>query len=491
MLQRSISDETDPARGTWEFPGGKLDNGEDPFDGARREWEEETGIKLPPGDRAGEWRSGPYTGHVYVVPSEEDVPLNLGPDQRLVGNPDDPDGDDCEVLAWWTPSDAAANPSLRPEAKQGTDWGLIKRAVPGAVFKSIRRPVRASIRRRSFPVLLKHQMGEAGLEAAHYRLAEDPHECCGTCAFFQARAAECSMFDAPVKPHMTCDDWAANDVRKEQPSAEQVHIDSASGNGRKRKRSDEPEDAQRVPDADELELSVIKADLAKQLVYGIVLEPHRVDSQGDWEDEDDIEKAAHRYLGQTFNDGVTDLVNLQHRWDAPGVFPVESYVAPVDFTLNGEKVQKGSWVLVMKVADPATWQEVLDGTWGGFSVEGTGRRNYDHPAPPAVVAKEAAPAQPVHVAVHFNEGAFAAPHVETHTHLPEQTQPPAVLNVTVPEQQPPVIHNHVAPAEVNVQPPDLHTHIAAPEVHVHQEQPKPRAIRVEERKGVKRYIPEV
>lgn len=312
MLQRSITDKTDPAAGTWEFPGGRLDDGEAPFDGAKREWQEETGIQLPAGRRAGEWRSGPYAGHVYVIPREADVPLNLGPDQRLTGNPDDPDHDDCEVLAWWAPSNARENSALRAEAKRGTDWHAIDRAVPQGVFK-----------------------------------ATDPVE-----------------------------------LLKEQPTSEGVHIDGATWDKKKRKRSDEPERAREIPDADEIDVKVVKADRAKQLVYGIVLEPHRVDSQGDWEDHADIEKAAHRYLGQTFQHGVTDLVNLQHRWDAPGVFPVESYVAPADFELNGERIAKGSWVLVMKVADPATWQEVLDGHWGGFSVEGTGRRDYERPRPP-------------------------------------------------------------------------------------------------------------
>lgn len=314
MLQRSISEASDPARGMWEFPGGRLEAGEYPFAGAKREWQEETGVQLPAGRCTGQWRSGPYMGYVYVVPREADVPLNLGSDQRLVGNPDDPDGDDCEVLAWWAPSNAKANPALRAEAKQGTDWAAIGAAVPDGVFK------------------------------------------------------------------------AAGGVRlvKEQPTSEAVHVDGADWTGRKRKRSDEPDAAREIPDADEpeLDVKVIKADRARQLVYGIVLEPHQVDSQGDWEDHATIEKAAHRYLAQTFQDGVTDLVNLQHQWDAPGVFPVESYIAPTDFVLNGERVAKGSWVLVMKVADPHTWQEVLAGDWGGFSVEGTGRRDPTRPRPP-------------------------------------------------------------------------------------------------------------
>jgi 8-oxo-dGTP pyrophosphatase MutT (NUDIX family) len=134
MLQRSIKDEADPARGSWEFPGGGLDPGEQPLEGAIREWQEETGTQLPPGTLHGSWKNGIYEGHVYVVPSEQDVPLNLDPENRQVANPDDPDGDDIETIAWWAPSEARTNPALREEC-QLCDWDMIDGAVPGATFK--------------------------------------------------------------------------------------------------------------------------------------------------------------------------------------------------------------------------------------------------------------------------------------------------------------------------------------------------------------------
>ena len=138
MLQRSIGDDKDPAAGKWEFPGGHLEPGETPVQGAIREWQEETGATLPSGEVKGSWRSGSiYQGFVYVIGRESDLPLNIDADDRHVLNPDDPDGDDIEVVAWWPPSDAKGMPGLRDEVASGTNWKVIDAAVPDAKFKAM------------------------------------------------------------------------------------------------------------------------------------------------------------------------------------------------------------------------------------------------------------------------------------------------------------------------------------------------------------------
>lgn len=113
MLQRALTD-ADPAGGTWEMPGGHLENGETPLQGAWREWAEETAAIPPPGVQGGMWTSpdGIYQGIVWTVPSESDVPVRSA---GLVSNPDDPDGDASEAIAWWNPADLPGNPVVRPE----------------------------------------------------------------------------------------------------------------------------------------------------------------------------------------------------------------------------------------------------------------------------------------------------------------------------------------------------------------------------------------
>jgi 8-oxo-dGTP pyrophosphatase MutT (NUDIX family) len=119
MLQRALG-EDDPAGGTWEFPGGHLEDGETPLRAARREWAEETGCVPPPGAQTGSWVSadGVYQGIVWTVPSEDCVPVRADTE---ITNPDDPDGDQVEAIAWWDPEHIPGNPSVRQELLASTD----------------------------------------------------------------------------------------------------------------------------------------------------------------------------------------------------------------------------------------------------------------------------------------------------------------------------------------------------------------------------------
>lgn len=143
MLQRDYEDE-DPAAGMWEFPGGRLED-EDPMAAALREWSEETGLSVPPGQPQHGWESynGVYHGYVLTVPSEDS--LDIMGDRTQVTNPDDPDGDHVEALAWWAPDQLRGNPAVRPELH--ADMNAVERAlgvlgkvaVPATVLKMAER----------------------------------------------------------------------------------------------------------------------------------------------------------------------------------------------------------------------------------------------------------------------------------------------------------------------------------------------------------------
>ncbi|MEU2968941.1 NUDIX domain-containing protein [Streptomyces ardesiacus] len=126
MIQRALDDD-DPAAGTWEFPGGHREDGEEPLAAALREWAEETGSTLPGTTSiVGSWTApnGIYRGYVAVVPTEASVPINTPHGERRVANPDDPKGDATEVTAWWPITALPDMPLLRPECRE-TPWDLL------------------------------------------------------------------------------------------------------------------------------------------------------------------------------------------------------------------------------------------------------------------------------------------------------------------------------------------------------------------------------
>lgn len=123
MLQRG-QDPNDPAAGSWEFPGGHLDDGETPPVAARREWQEEIGRELPNGTQTGAWTSpnGIYAGHVWTIGSEDTIRIDDPRDRTL--NPDDPGRDKVEAIAWWDPDQLPGNPAVRSELAADLDTVL-------------------------------------------------------------------------------------------------------------------------------------------------------------------------------------------------------------------------------------------------------------------------------------------------------------------------------------------------------------------------------
>lgn len=135
MIQRAMIG-GEPACGKWEFPGGRLDEGEAPLDGALREFAEETGHPVPEGSvEAATWLSadGVYRGYVFLAASEGDFPLGAtDPGNREVEDPDNEGGSNyTEALAWFDPWDVDRGPKILREECKSTPWKIIKDAGPG------------------------------------------------------------------------------------------------------------------------------------------------------------------------------------------------------------------------------------------------------------------------------------------------------------------------------------------------------------------------
>ena len=109
--------------------------------------------------------------------------------------------------------------------------------------------------------------------------------------------------------------------------------------------------------------------LEERFVLGVVLEPETVDAQQDIYSADEVRAAAHRFMEEFQNIGLMHqgLINQQ-------VKLLESYLAPVDFEVDGERVLKGTWLLALRIVDDELWGEVKSGGLTGLSIGGTARR---------------------------------------------------------------------------------------------------------------------
>lgn len=112
-------------------------------------------------------------------------------------------------------------------------------------------------------------------------------------------------------------------------------------------------------------VDIVKHDFSRGLVYGVVYEPDTLDTHGDYTSEDEIERAAHDFLPRS-------VMDIQHDGnDLPDVEVVESYIAPCSFKFaSGEKVKKGSWVIVSRVNNAELRKSIESGAITGYSLEG-------------------------------------------------------------------------------------------------------------------------
>lgn len=103
------------------------------------------------------------------------------------------------------------------------------------------------------------------------------------------------------------------------------------------------------------------------LLYGVVYEPNAVDLQGDFTSSEEIEKAAHDFLPNA-------VISLLHKKDLEDVQVVESFVAPCDYIIGDQLIQKGSWVLVTRILNEELKKMIEDGEINAYSLEGTAGR---------------------------------------------------------------------------------------------------------------------
>ena len=118
----------------------------------------------------------------------------------------------------------------------------------------------------------------------------------------------------------------------------------------------------------EKECVIAKIDDEQRKIYGVVLEPDEVDTQGDTISMEEIEKAAEGFMKKA------RTIGLRHRKIAKGVTLTDSYVTQGETKLGKTTLKKGTWIIGVKIENDAIWQGVKNGEYNGFSVGGFGKR---------------------------------------------------------------------------------------------------------------------
>lgn len=130
----------------------------------------------------------------------------------------------------------------------------------------------------------------------------------------------------------------------------------------------------RRPDMYKIEIEIVKAqkDDDEHYVLGIVLEPNTVDAQDDIYSADEVRAAAYKYMAEFQNRGLMHQQIINNKVDI-----LENYIAPSDFTIDDQHVKKGTWLMAVRVKDPALWKQVKEGGLTGFSIGGSANRQPD------------------------------------------------------------------------------------------------------------------
>lgn len=114
----------------------------------------------------------------------------------------------------------------------------------------------------------------------------------------------------------------------------------------------------------EVIVQLVKQDSKKGIVYGIVYEPDKVDTQGDIASAEEIEKAAYTFMKarNTLN------VDKQHDFNNINAYVAESWIVKANDPVFPDAV--GAWAVAIKVEDPELKQAIERGDIAALSMAG-------------------------------------------------------------------------------------------------------------------------
>ena len=122
------------------------------------------------------------------------------------------------------------------------------------------------------------------------------------------------------------------------------------------------------PDGEKISrvIQILKSDPEKKMAYGIVYAPNDIDTDSDYAEADEIEKAAYSFM----RSGRADYsVDKQHNYEPYYGYVAESWIVKENDSLFPKEI--GAWAVGIKVTDDMTWEQIKSGEISGLSMAGT------------------------------------------------------------------------------------------------------------------------
>lgn len=116
---------------------------------------------------------------------------------------------------------------------------------------------------------------------------------------------------------------------------------------------------------------ILKVDKKQQIVGGIVYEPDEIDTQGDFTDAKEIEKAMYRFMEKYATD--SNRIKINHKGKRYHFPIMESYIPDEDTKKGGQILKAGSWWLMIKVTNKTIWKMIENKELEGLSMGGSAK----------------------------------------------------------------------------------------------------------------------
>jgi len=113
---------------------------------------------------------------------------------------------------------------------------------------------------------------------------------------------------------------------------------------------------------------VLKSDDEERVVFGEVFAPMRADTYTDVMTAQEIKKAAYNFMKNM----RLDNIDVMHNLEKTGSYIVEFFIVRQEDDPDG--FLPGSWVVAIKIEDPAIWDQIISGDLNGLSLYGEARK---------------------------------------------------------------------------------------------------------------------